>query len=247
LRDIPSEGVNFQGQYDGPFWFQLSGGELAKRINSLVDLSLLDRLLQEVNADVRQAQAEHKVSRQQVDRVREQFERLRRVPEMRREWRQVTSLRDRLEGVKRERVSISTALSQVSHVREEVRRSRRVVELGELLDSRLADDLLEVEGVRERLMEVVERMHRASSRVRSLRRVIQEGDALLREAGEAAERLEEVAEEWGRLQRVVGGIQRAKDRMEECLEKLKEARRKIEEFGDKCPLCGGPISEGRGG
>jgi len=36
--------VNFQGQHDPPFWFSLTAGEVARQLNQIVDLSLMDTL-----------------------------------------------------------------------------------------------------------------------------------------------------------------------------------------------------------
>jgi|19_taG_2_1085344.scaffolds.fasta_scaffold00070_77 DNA repair exonuclease SbcCD ATPase subunit len=37
--------VNLQGQFDSPFWLSLSAGEVSRRLNEVVDLSLIDKCL----------------------------------------------------------------------------------------------------------------------------------------------------------------------------------------------------------
>lgn len=49
--------VNIQGQHDQPFWFGLSPGEVAKRINSIVDLGLIDESLADIAAGLRKVKA----------------------------------------------------------------------------------------------------------------------------------------------------------------------------------------------
>ena len=45
--------INFQFQHDGPFWFGVSAGEVARQINAIVDLSIIDHTLMEVGQTVR--------------------------------------------------------------------------------------------------------------------------------------------------------------------------------------------------
>lgn len=41
--------LNFQSQHDAPFWFDLSGGDLSRALNSIVDLSLIDTSLANIS------------------------------------------------------------------------------------------------------------------------------------------------------------------------------------------------------
>jgi len=50
--------LNFQGQYDAPFWLDLTGGEAAKRLNAVVDLQRLDSVQADIAAKLRR----HKVA-----------------------------------------------------------------------------------------------------------------------------------------------------------------------------------------
>lgn len=53
---------NFQGQHDPPFWFSLTAGEVAKRLNAIVDLEAIDRSAAWIAGRLRQAKAELSVS-----------------------------------------------------------------------------------------------------------------------------------------------------------------------------------------
>jgi DNA repair ATPase RecN len=50
--------VNFQRQIDPPFWFTLSPGQVAKELNRVVDLSLIDQALDRVGRSVRSKKSE---------------------------------------------------------------------------------------------------------------------------------------------------------------------------------------------
>lgn len=48
--------INFQSQHDSPFWFNETAGEVSRRLNAIIDLSVIDTTLATIAADVRKAQ-----------------------------------------------------------------------------------------------------------------------------------------------------------------------------------------------
>lgn len=52
--------INFQQQFDAPFWFALSPGEVSRQINQIVDLGVIDSSLSNISKVVRETQQETK-------------------------------------------------------------------------------------------------------------------------------------------------------------------------------------------
>ena len=48
---------NFQGQHDPPFWFCLTAGEVAKQLNKIVDLELIDQATARIATKLRKCKA----------------------------------------------------------------------------------------------------------------------------------------------------------------------------------------------
>lgn len=67
---------NFQGQHEGPFWFGLSGGELAARLNEVVDLTIIDETLAKIAKRVREAKTAVDVAKNKLEEAREERKRL---------------------------------------------------------------------------------------------------------------------------------------------------------------------------
>lgn len=58
VKDLLKTGpVNFQGQMDPPFWFSLNPAEVARQINSIVDLDRIDQVMGWLKAEARKAKA----------------------------------------------------------------------------------------------------------------------------------------------------------------------------------------------
>lgn len=48
--------INFQGQHDPPFWFADTAGEVSRKLNAVIDLTIIDTALSNIASEVRRAQ-----------------------------------------------------------------------------------------------------------------------------------------------------------------------------------------------
>ncbi|HUW45946.1 MAG TPA: AAA family ATPase [Dehalococcoidia bacterium] len=58
--------INFQAQHDSPFWFQESPGEVSRQLNEIVDLSVIDSTLANLDRTRREAMTKVKVLEEEV-------------------------------------------------------------------------------------------------------------------------------------------------------------------------------------
>lgn len=79
-NDVPSEiadllnlsSINLQGQHDSPFWFSNTAGEVSRQLNQIVDLSIIDRTLGNLDKASRSTAAEVRTLEQQEARAKEE-------------------------------------------------------------------------------------------------------------------------------------------------------------------------------
>jgi len=84
--------INFQGQYDGPFWLSNTAGEVSRHLNRIVGLEVIDEVLSKLTSLIRKRGTEVEVVE----------ERLKSAKEDCREWKFAEQLNDelsRLEGM----------------------------------------------------------------------------------------------------------------------------------------------------
>lgn len=62
--------ASFQGQFDGPFWLQLSGGQLADKLNQIADLQLLTKMVSSAGKKVKGSKAELNAYRSVVENAK---------------------------------------------------------------------------------------------------------------------------------------------------------------------------------
>lgn len=84
-------GVCWQGQHDAPFWFGQTGGEVAKRLNAVVNLSVIDTTLANVLADSHAARVRLKDAEERFNKADLELEDLEWVPQMAKAWEAVTA------------------------------------------------------------------------------------------------------------------------------------------------------------
>lgn len=68
--------INFQSQHDSPFWFSETAGEVSRRLNSIVDLAVIDTTLAKITAMVRQAQSRKDLIKERLNEAEQEYERL---------------------------------------------------------------------------------------------------------------------------------------------------------------------------
>lgn len=74
--------VNFQGQLDGPFWLGESAAEVSRRLNAIVDLSVIDDVLAGCAAEVRKTKSMVELTEERLKTARAERDRTAWAAEM---------------------------------------------------------------------------------------------------------------------------------------------------------------------
>jgi len=68
--------INFQGQHDSPFWFNETAGEVSRRLNSVIDLSVIDDVLGNIASEVRRSQERISLTNERLTEAKSEYEKL---------------------------------------------------------------------------------------------------------------------------------------------------------------------------
>lgn len=73
--------INFQQQHDGPFWFTENPGQVAKNLNSIVDLSVIDSVTASIASKIKRGAGAVEACQERITEARGLVSKLKWVPE----------------------------------------------------------------------------------------------------------------------------------------------------------------------
>lgn len=91
--------INFQQQLDGPYWFTLPASQVARNLNEIVNLSVIDSVLNKANQVVRDGESEEKVLTKQVHELEEEIAKSKWIVGCRNDWKELESIEADLERI----------------------------------------------------------------------------------------------------------------------------------------------------
>lgn len=105
---------NFRRQFDLPFWFSETAGQVSKNLNQIVNLGEIDKVLQITAADLRRARSEEEVSRSRLEDARQKEEELSWVPEYVQRVEKLSALHDKMVNARERAHSLQSLLGAVA-------------------------------------------------------------------------------------------------------------------------------------
>lgn len=108
------DAINWQGQFDAPFWFGRSAGEVSRELNAIVNLGLIDRTLAGVAASLRKAKATAEVVADRLRDAKAAADGLAWAEEADADLRAVEELGERLEEKRLKRARIADQVEKAS-------------------------------------------------------------------------------------------------------------------------------------
>ena len=87
--------INFQDQHDAVFWFSESAAEVGRRLNMIVNLEVVDRVLSDGTSRLKKAKQENEVLRSQLKEAENTVDRLSCVPRLVKHWNRIEQLQNR--------------------------------------------------------------------------------------------------------------------------------------------------------
>ena len=107
---------NFQRQHDPAFWFSDSPGEVSRKLNTIIDLGIIDTALTHAGREVRRANATESAIYTAVVEAQEEKELLSFVPDMEEDWRIIRTLEKKLEAQRSRIDGLSRQVTAANYV-----------------------------------------------------------------------------------------------------------------------------------
>lgn len=228
------DAINFQRQRQALFWFDLTPGQVAKELNSLVDLEAIDKVQATLAKEIRDKQAELRVSKERLSAVSAECRRLRWVRHFDVALSRLETLYSRYATQSHRIDSLASALKQATIAEHE----RQAIAMSQPIAHRTA-----------RAGRQLRRANRAYDRLRAVcgglrrseRAIIAKPIPHFDKPAVRALALQSQANE---LSELITSTNRKNKELCKCEMKLERTKLKLEKsLGGRCPSCGTILSD----
>ena len=128
---------NISGQHSPPFWFSLTSGEVAKKLNQIVDLEVIDNIVGNIASRIRKSKTELEVIEDRLREAKNKQSSLDYVPKLSNELKSVEEKQEEMWSTSRQAVSLAISVVDgrklwgvVDRALESILDGRTVLELG---------------------------------------------------------------------------------------------------------------------
>lgn len=234
---LAMDDLNFQLQFDAPFWFGSSASEVSRQLNAIVNLGLIDEALSEVAGKLRQARTQVQVLEETTKQAKKRFTELEHVPAMEEQLARIEELETRVNKVQ----SRASRLKEL--IEEAKQHARRRREESEALDAlqpalQAGKAALSAQTRRQEAAAQTASLRRSLERLRSARAVLEAGVPDIAPLLQIQSRLAEAGKRRRRLSDLIVDARDGFQEVRQRKAKLDEARAELAPFsGQVCPVC----------
>jgi exonuclease SbcC len=157
--------LNFQRQHELHFWFSLTAGEVAKQLNQIVNLEIIDLASSRIASKLREAKATLTVEKNRIDDLRQQKRALRWVKDANLELKEVEKLNSRLAILSEQEMDLSISVENAKQLQKRITVTSKTAKKGTKLLGTI-EKLLQVQETQSILNSVInaaESMQRVSA------------------------------------------------------------------------------------
>ena len=226
--------LNFQFQFDAPYWFQISPGEVSKQLNQIVDLNIIDSTLSSLIGLVKRGKIETNMSQERMDGVKIELGHLSFVKPMYKQYK-------RLEGVE---TQVADGIEYVTSLSTEIDDVKRYIDKAKALSGAHTDGerVVEIGSEYQNLHGEVNRLVGAINEIEKVIAITDAEMPNLKPLEEIAGKWNELHNECKELSPIIKQLETEKEMKCPRTEDIQELKRELKRMmGKTCPLCEQPI------
>ena len=228
--------LNFQFQFDAPYWFMISPGQVSKQLNQIVDLEIIDTSLAKLLSKVHTGKTEVSLSQERLDDVKKTLTQMRFMKPMMKEYIKLEDLETRKNKAHAHFDSLTIYIKKVR------RYTTRVKTLGEA----------SIDG--EKLVKIGNQYKTTAFEMESLSKLIknlEKNIAIANSEIPNIQALVSISNKWKKLKKSSTNLYRCivqikTEKAIVCLKEkeLIETKKRLKKIiGKTCPLCGNQVTK----
>jgi len=104
---------NFQWQHDTPFWFAESAGEVNRRLNQIVSLDIIDKVMSGITRIETQNATLMKSTECDIIELKNRCDKLKAVVQVKKDWHKVTKIQNKIDALQDKIVCVRSLLNSI--------------------------------------------------------------------------------------------------------------------------------------
>lgn len=240
-KDVPEEVAdllnvgpeNFQKQLDPHFWFLDTPGQVAKNLNKIINLQIIDSTLAAATAEVRRLKTEVEVSRDRLLLAKKKVKEVKWAEEFAADLTELEALEDATRAIRDRIVSLTFCIRNVQSLDRRLDRSAEAMLDAQKLKA-AAKQALTLSKQRQSLSKLINQLRKVSKRAK-------QGVPDLTALNKVRVKADRIAEDRREMEMLVEELKQAKEK--ECHAKalVQRGERELKKL-KTCPLCRQPVS-----
>lgn len=224
---------NFSMQLDGPLWFLLSAGQISKELNSIVNLSQIDKTLSLASQEVKNSKQEVKITKNRLKEARLEVDKLAWIVEAKQEYELIQNRQNEQDILLTKLQNLGQILSRGKELQESVSRARQAhLSLNKAYS--LAHKGTELEGKLDGLVNLSLKIRQSIDYISSA-----PSQTYIDKLAKMISRLNGLTNKINSLESLACEIRQAKETVLECNQQSESAKDQLAKIlGEGCPLCG---------
>lgn len=227
--------VNFQNQHDAPFWFAQTGGQVAKELNTIINLNVIDETLAHIASEHRRAKLAVELSEERLGTAKTMWGAL--------EW--VVEADQKLVDVEAKKTTLASKASSVASLSFCVQNGREHVQaIQNAAEAKLGAKKAILWGTK--TTKLKERADDLRGTIAAMNRLVQMAKVQIPKMNkltEAKNRVTEIGLKRETIISLTSQIVFAATKRDGNQKKATEAEKELHEQieGENCPVCGKPM------
>jgi len=222
--------LNFQSQHDSPFWFCETAGEVSRRLNSIVDLEVIDKTLSNILSTLRTKRTESNVISKRIKEIEERISEFSYFEQLDLDLKKIESQeKDAVE------ITVQQGLLQGLLDRAYKYKDTQELALKLIVDGSTA---LQAGNLWKGLSEQEKQLEKIVISHKNLQKIVKKTPPSLKELENKKDKLDNSIARQNELSDIVSKVILYRKVIKLCRKEQNELQKTIkDEIGETCPLC----------
>lgn len=222
--------VNWQHQHDSPYWLGLSAGKVSRRMNAIINLDIMDKMLKVMNEKVRTGQWRCDESERKIKEFQINFDSLQYVEEMNVNLGKLESLEQETRKIAEKAVLMADLIKRVHNL--------TLIQKNRLGQASRAKFLASVALNKEEIATSTQNLQNLIKTVESIKVQIQRRPPSIKHLQALYDRIQNKQIQTEKLSSLIRVTLNRKERLCQSRNREESAQQRLDKHrGTRCPLC----------